>query len=893
MINILNDPLHASKLLALAADWIFLIDKRGICKDALFHIARPLNLKDEELIGRNIFELMPRDTATEMQQEFEQVLTYRCSSSKDFKWRYGNRSFYFECNMNYYEGMVLWVCNDVTDKMRHSLQLERKIRQLHEIEKGAAIGLWKYNMRQRFFTYHGETGVLSKERKQNIGLDDYLQMVLPEDRDAFTQRLEEYLHGELEQSADYRVRVEGNIFYMHMKCYSCETLSDGNVIIEGYMQNITEIQRNRNDISLLTHAINNSTEDIFAAKANGQLVFANRKFRDHHGISHATDISTLRFADLTSSPNNPEVWDNLKKTILRGKENNSFVIYNPLENDPSVLAYEGNAYWITSDDGDEVLWAFGHDISQRIRHERQIRSLSLILNKVVESLPAGIVVKDPENGFTYLYRNKESHNRQLTCSPQETLGHNDFEFYPEEVAQEKRKQDEEVMATGQEMHWLAEESDLNGNPLYLDKRKMRIGGDNCPPVLLSIEWNITEMEQMRRELEVAKKKAETSDQLKSAFLANMSHEIRTPLNAIVGFSRLIAESSDYTERRNYYQIVEANNERLLSLINEILDLSKIEANMVEFVMGPVQLHTLFEEIYQAHLLHCPEGVALVNDADSEHDVVLHTDKNRLFQVVSNLIGNAFKFTTQGSVTFGYRVDDDRVSFYVRDTGAGIAEEKLGHVFERFVKANNFVQGTGLGLSISKTIIEKLQGEIGVTSEVGKGTTFSFYLPLPEEEIELTETEATKAEASTTEAAAPRPARQHTNKEHKPLILAAEDVESNYILLRATLSKRYRLEWAKDGIEAVRMNEELHPDLILMDMKMPNLGGLDATAIIHAVSDVPIIALTAFAFDSDRQKALEAGCVDFMTKPFTPEQLYIMIEKYLPGEEDEEEKNNQA
>ena len=880
MMNILNDPLHTAQLLTLAADCIFLVDQQGICKDALFNLSRPLNIKTEDVVEQNIFQLMPRDTADQMRKEHEQVLTYRCASSKDFKWHYANRSYYFECNMSYYEGMAFWVCNDVTDKMRHSLQLEHKIRQLREIEKAAAIGLWKYNMKQRFFTYHGETGVLSKQQKQTIGRDEYLQMVLPEDRESLTERLEAYLHGELELSADFRMRWEGNIFYMHMKCYSCEVLTDGNVILEGYLQNITELQRNRNDISLLTHAINNSTEDIFAAKADGQLLFANRKFRDHHGIPHTTDITTLHFADLTSSPDNPEVWENLKKSILRGQENNTFIVYNPLKDDPNVLAYEGNAYWITSDDGDEVLWAFGHDISQRIRNERQIHRLSLILNKVVESLPAGIVVKDPQKGFSYLYRNKESHNRQLSGLPQEAIGHTDFEFYPEEVAREKRKQDEEVMATGQEMHWLAEESDLDGNLLYLDKRKMRIGGDNCPPFLLSIEWNITEMEQMRRELVVAKKKAETSDQLKSAFLANMSHEIRTPLNAIVGFSRLIAESEEYAERRMYYQIVEANNDRLLSLINEILDLSKIEANMVEFIMGPVRLQTLFEKVYQAHLLRCPEEVALVNDADPDHDVVIHTDKNRLFQVISNLIGNAFKFTTHGAVTFGYRIEGKRVSFYVKDTGTGIPKEKLASVFDRFVKANNFVQGTGLGLSISKTIIEKLQGEISVTSEVDKGTTFSFYLPLPEEEIELVETEV-QAESTATRATTQRPARPRSSKEHKPLILAAEDVESNYTLLRATLSKRYRLEWAKDGIEAVRMNEELDPDLILMDMKMPNLDGLQATAIIHEVSDVPIIALTAFAFDSDRVKALEAGCVDFMTKPFTPERLYAMIEKYLP------------
>ena len=368
----------------------------------------------------------------------------------------------------------------------------------------------------------------------------------------------------------------------------------------------------------------------------------------------------------------------------------------------------------------------------------------------------------------------------------------------------------------------------------------------------------------------------------------MSHEIRTPLNAIVGFSRLIAESNDYDERKNFYDIVEVNNERLLSLINEILDLSKIEANMVEFNCSAVNLQKLFKEVYDAHLLRCPGGVELICDADLTARTILHTDKNRLFQVISNLIGNAFKYTTQGSVTFGLSIDKekDRANFFVTDTGTGIPPEKIDRVFERFVKANNFVQGTGLGLSISKTIIERLGGEIGVTSEVGKGTTFSFYLPLKSEDVanlnaeEQIEEEHRIEALSSNAGSMEEMTSKRKNGNHIPLILAAEDVESNYILLKATVGKRYRLEWAKDGIEAVNMNEDLHPDLILMDMKMPNMDGLDATRIIHAVSDVPIIALTAFAFDSDHQAALKAGCVDYMTKPFTPEQIFAMIEKHL-------------
>jgi len=557
---------------------------------------------------------------------------------------------------------------------------------------------------------------------------------------------------------------------------------------------------------------------------------------------------------------------------------------------------EGNAFWVTSDEGEYSLWAFGKDITQRIKDEQQIKRFSQVMDKTIENLPAGIVVKDIKNNFKYLYRNRESYNRNIPMK--EALGKDDFDFYPPELAQEKRKQDVEIARTGIEKHWITEEHDQNGKSIFLDKRKMRIESSDFPPILLSIEWDITEMERMKRELLVAKEKAETSDQLKSAFLANMSHEIRTPLNAIVGFSRIIAESTDAEERQDYYDIVEANNERLLQLINEILDLSKIEAGMVEFTITPVRLHPLCKEIHDALKFRCPEGVELVYEA-SDEEIVVEGDKNRIFQVISNLIGNAFKFTTSGSVGYGYRRKGNGIEFHVSDTGIGIETDKLARVFERFVKVNNFAQGTGLGLSICKTIIERLGGTISVSSEVGKGTTFTFTLPLTEGKRETAEEQNPLSEAGFN---TPGNAETRNNTcgpdeethEHqatqtsgasrdtrKPTILIAEDTDSNYVLVKAILGKSYHLERAKDGMEAVTMFEELHPDLILMDMKMPNLSGLDATKIIRELSPgIPVIALTAYAYEHDRQAALDAGCNDFLTKPYTQEILKELINKYL-------------
>ena len=555
-------------------------------------------------------------------------------------------------------------------------------------------------------------------------------------------------------------------------------------------------------------------------------------------------------------------------------------------------------YSVTTDDGEETFWSFTHDISERIRYESQIKRFNRIMDTTMENIPAGIVVKDIENDFRYIYRNRESYNRDI--SSENAIGMNDFDYYPPEMAQQKRKEDMEIAATGKGMHWIMEGKDKNGNLLILDKQKIMVESEDFSPIIVSIEWDITQLELMRRELIESKEKAETSDKLKSAFLANMSHEIRTPLNAIVGFSRIISESDNAEERREYYEIVDANNERLLQLINEILDLSKIESGIVEFTYGPVRLHTLCKEIHDAHVFRCPQGVELRFDSPDEA-LSIHSDKNRIFQVFSNLIGNAFKFTTEGSVSYGYKQEGERVVFYVKDTGLGIEPEKLGRVFQRFAKLNNFAQGTGLGLSICKTIIERLGGEIAVSSEVGTGTTFTFWLPL-ENVIQDTETgtnshlpgEAVGTQPSEVLPAkedTPRPKEETTEKEEdlrttaveteKATILIAEDTDSNFDLLNAILGRKYRLVRAKDGMEAVTMYDEVNPDLILMDIKMPNLDGLEATRIIRQLSaEVPIIAQSAYAYERDRNAAEEAGCNDFISKPIAQEKLKEKIKKWL-------------
>lgn len=898
MDRILHDVDNAHKILQLTSDTLILVDKNGTCLDIDPH-SDLWFLQEDRLLGKNLFNLLPDHTFQKLLPDFRRVTQQGITVNRNYRLPLeGGETYYFKCIMQPYDGdKVLCQYRDITARSNVKLQLERTNYELKEIQKAAQIGQWKYSSREKTFYYRGYNGIVCTEEERSINFQDYYETILSEDLPAVNTWMEANRRELLKEYIEYRILLEGQVYYMRQQCYLRNEEEDGNIVLEGYIQNITDIQRKRNDINTLTHAINNAKESVYAARRDGTLIFANRQFRLNHRIAEQADLSLIRVFDVVGDMTCIEDWEERYRSIREGQTLN-FLAYHPLKHDKNTLAFEGTMYSVTTDDGEETFWSFTHDISERIRYESQIKRFNRIMDTTMENIPAGIVVKDIENDFRYIYRNRESYNRDI--SSENAIGMNDFDYYPPEMAQQKRKEDMEIAATGKGMHWIMEGKDKNGNLLILDKQKIMVESEDFSPIIVSIEWDITQLELMRRELIESKEKAETSDKLKSAFLANMSHEIRTPLNAIVGFSRIISESDNAEERREYYEIVDANNERLLQLINEILDLSKIESGIVEFTYGPVRLHTLCKEIHDAHVFRCPQGVELRFDSPDEA-LSIHSDKNRIFQVFSNLIGNAFKFTTEGSVSYGYKQEGERVVFYVKDTGLGIEPEKLGRVFQRFAKLNNFAQGTGLGLSICKTIIERLGGEIAVSSEVGTGTTFTFWLPL-ENVIQDTETgtnshlpgEAVGTQPSEVLPAkedTPRPKEETTEKEEdlrttaveteKATILIAEDTDSNFDLLNAILGRKYRLVRAKDGMEAVTMYDEVNPDLILMDIKMPNLDGLEATRIIRQLSaEVPIIAQSAYAYEHDRNAAEEAGCNDFISKPIAQEKLKEKIKKWL-------------
>ena len=386
--------------------------------------------------------------------------------------------------------------------------------------------------------------------------------------------------------------------------------------------------------------------------------------------------------------------------------------------------------------------------------------------------------------------------------------------------------------------------------------------DGRPLNLIGSSLVITPRKRLEQDLRSARDRAEESNRLKSAFLANMSHEIRTPLNAIVGFSSILAETDEEQEKREYISIIENNNALLLQLIGDILDLSKIEAGTLEFNFSDFELNELMHEKENIIRMKTAEGVELIFEPGLDA-CLFHSDRNRLSQLLINLLTNAAKFTQTGSIRFGYEMRDRELYFWVSDTGSGIPADKTEQVFERFVKLNTFKQGTGLGLSICKMIVEHLGGRIGVESEEGKGSKFWFILPYV----------PGKAAAQRTEEQYP----VISVEKDKLVILIAEDNDSNYRLFESILRKEYTLLHAWNGLETVEIYRQRRPHLVLMDINMPVMNGYEATAEIRKLSEsVPIIAVTAFAFASDEQKVLQSGFDGYMAKPINALQLRTQI-----------------
>lgn len=393
--------------------------------------------------------------------------------------------------------------------------------------------------------------------------------------------------------------------------------------------------------------------------------------------------------------------------------------------------------------------------------------------------------------------------------------------------------------------------------------------------------DITERKRAERNLLEEKEHAEESDRLKSAFLANMSHEIRTPMNGILGFADLLKEPDlAGDEQQKYIRIIEKSGKRMLNIINDIVDISKIEAGLMQIDIKETNIN---EQIEYTYTFFKPEaetnGVKLsFKNTLPSKEAAIKTDREKLYAILTNFVKNAIKYTREGSIEFGYNLkrNNDRaeIEFYVKDTGVGIKKDRQEAIFERFIQADiedkQAHQGAGLGLSISKAYVEMLGGKIWVESQEGKGSTFYFTLPYNTEPTK--ETNGHQPVVSV-----------NNNDVGKLKILIAEDDEVSEMLLDETIKMFgkgiIKSRTGGEAVELCRANPDI--DLILMDICMPDMGGYEATKQIREFNkEVIIIAQTAFGLTGDREKAIKAGCNDYIAKPINKLELHAMIQLHF-------------
>lgn len=773
----------------------------------------------------------------------------------------------------------LLLSNDKTAVKETEFRTEENKKNLEMAMEAANMSSWVYNVHKKTFnSLYGSSIV-----KEEASLDELLEILHPQDRDQLQLVFSQLINKEIENGQiTLRIFDEAEKQYRHYESrmrLSSEHL--GKLLIIGTQLDITErlqmVKKTQELISKreLAMQVSNIVHWDFDVRT--------RKFESYH--DPINDYASDKFLTLTEYLNviHPDdrssVFDAMQ-SMLSGKDVTiNFTCRIQTKYDDSWqycnilgVPFEKDEY------GNNIRFTgFRQNISKLHQLDEEIKERNYKMELTFKTI--GMSYWD----FDVTTRQFKAFNDPVNdYHPERTITPNDYMevTHPEDLDCIRRNIEYMLQRADKEFSfqyrskskWDNEWQTLivTGVPVEKDKKGNVIR-------YTGIKFNNTKWEKMAQELKELKEKAELSDRLKSAFLANMSHEIRTPLNAIVGFSGLMVHCDDPAEKEEYMNIIESNNELLLRLINDILDLSKIESGILERKREKFNLSRICNELYMMiqQKMTNPDVNLFVGNPYS--DCWIFLDCNRLKQVWMNFLTNAVKCTHAGFIKMGYSIENGGIRFYVQDSGVGIPLELQDRVFGRFQKLNEFAQGTGLGLAISRAIIEGAGGEIGFTSNPGIGSTFWAWVPCKTETQENNENQENNEaqENKNTPAASAlvqqMPSLSDVNKKDLK-VLIAEDNDSNFSLVQHILFK-YNLTRVKNGVEALEKTRNERYDIILMDMKMPIMGGLEAVRKIREFdTKVPIIALTAYAFDSDRASAMEAGCTAFLTKPLNKSQL---------------------
>lgn len=627
----------------------------------------------------------------------------------------------------------IFIHRDITNEYNHQLELEESKLKTELAIQASDMVQWEYDVNKRIFhTWNEKTesDILTPADYYQVTHPDNLQEVYDIIALMDSQRDETF-----EFDTRFKFPSDSQWQYIKITGTPLKQGKDGEIIkYTGFQrnntqwQNLTEELKATNEMNKLI--LNNMRSGLVYLSANREVVWENASEKFSLDFTNGVPLfevgkpchqSYLGINGFCQSCPLDDVW----------AKRDSLTIERTLENG-NILEIEGNPIIDDKNNLSGIILRID-DISERKRLYEELEvsrndalSANQLLREILCRIPATIFIKDMNDNFRYIMVN-DTFCDIWGISENEIIGKTDFEIMDHELAETYRKADEQV-TTGGKPVTIIEETQTNGVYQCWKTIKSSFTSINNRQLLIAMAVDITEIRQTNHELQKAKNKAEESDKLKSAFLANMSHEIRTPLNSIVGFSGLLKDSNDEDEKNEFWNIINANNELLLRLINDILDLSKIEAGAIDLKSAKFNLAERFDDIYSTLKLRNTNNEVEFRCDNPYHKCMVALDENRITQIITNFVTNAFKFTPKGQIKMGYEFTDGRLRLYCTDTGIGIAPEKMHKIFTRFSKLDDFAQGTGLGTAICKAIVDAYGGEIGADSVVNEGSTFWAWVP---------------------------------------------------------------------------------------------------------------------------------------------------------------------
>jgi PAS domain S-box-containing protein len=770
---------------------------------------------------------------------------------------------------------VTGILANIDSRVKTQKRLREYTERLEEAENIAKIGHWEFDYQAEIWNWSNAIFNII-QMKNDLGITPTrrapLKYIHPEDRETVESEFTASLKSHKPFNCIHRLLLNnGEIKYVNERGHHIFDSNGSPIRSFGTIQDITETRKTEQAL----YDSEKRYRALFEGAGEGILVVDKETSRIKHAnkamcrlLGYNLDgINKLILRDI-----HPEQAFNINSAWFNVKNGETLFSSDVLckRNDGTSFPVEINSSAIEIDGHEAVVGCFT-DLTESYKLDQERRMLKF----AVDNAAIEVFICNPDGSCHYA---NSAACEKLGYSRDEIEHLNIWDF-DKKFSSKSFTEIWQRLKVERTLRAESEQVDKNGKTFQVEYTTDFLVLGDKEYACLYIQ-DITERKEFESALVKAKEDAERSDRLKSLFLANMSHEIRTPMNGILGFADLLQRKDiSETKRQEYAKIINECGNNLLQLINDILDISKIEAGEIKVVKNQFCLNIMMEDIYTLFepMLENADGKICFEMRKSLRDdeCIIRSDENRLRQIITNLLSNAIKFTKHGNISFGYIAKEKTIEFYVKDTGIGIPPDKLSTIFEPFRQAEESLsrkyRGTGLGLAIAKNYVKLLGGEMSVESKVNFGSTFYFSIPFEKPEEKFRPKQKSSLEKTSV--------LKWINKK----ILIVEDDRINFMLLEKLIEKTgAAIFHAATGRDAVEMGTSIPDlDLILMDVRLPDFTGWEATRKIKRFNpDIPIVAQTANAMPEDREKSFDAGCDAYLPKPISKELFYGTLDKFL-------------